>query len=67
MDVLCEADYQYGCMAVYCLDDSYYDCIVCSWLLVTVSLEKGSGSKGKQHYKRTTSEKQTHIQWSHKI
>ena len=33
----------------------------------TVSLENGSGSKGKQHYKRTTSETQTHNLWSHKI
>ena len=29
-------------------------------ILVTVSLEKCLGSKGKQHYKRTASETQTH-------
>ena len=33
----------------------------------TVSLGKGFGSKGKQHYKRTASETPTHNQWSDKI
>ena len=33
----------------------------------TVSLVKGSGSKGKKHYKSTASEMQTQKQWSNKI
>ena len=32
----------------------------------TLSLGKGFGSKGKQHYKHTASETQTHNQWFHK-
>ena len=37
------------------------------WRHSTVSRGKSSGSKGKQHYKRTASETQTHNKWSHKI
>ena len=32
------------------------------YLYDTVSLGKGSGSKGKQHYKRTASQTKTHNQ-----
>ena len=48
-------------MRVFCTDWSPY------FRLRTVRLEKCLGSKGKQHYKCTASETQTHNQWSYQM
>ena len=41
--------------------------IVNQLTIITVSLGKGFGSKGKQHHKHTASQTHSHTQWSHQM
>ena len=49
---------------VYCLLSTLYCILPTVYCIFTVSVEKGFGSKGKQHHKHTPSETQSHNKWS---